>query len=148
MMNSAIRYQYPNVFVMQPLHNAQHIHSQCPSYVCHHPKPGQRSHNANIDDSQGQEGKCLPTTDLATSLQPEHRRQYSAHATARGQGRNGHVTSENLDLRLASPKVLGGSGDGQNPEQLFAMGYACTQTTLSTTYTHWFIDLIFLSPLV
>lgn len=53
--------------------------------------------------------------------------KYTAHATARGQGRNGTVTSDDdvgLELRLAMPKSLGGKGDGQNPEQLFAMGYA------------------------
>lgn len=59
--------------------------------------------------------------------------QYTAHATARGQGRNGQVKSDDdhgLDLRLAMPKSLGGKGDGQNPEMLFAMGYAgaCTYT--------------------
>lgn len=30
-----------------------------------------------------------------------------------------------LSLKLATPKRVGGKGDGQNPEQLFAMGYAC-----------------------
>ncbi|TFY54107.1 hypothetical protein EVJ58_g9053 [Rhodofomes roseus] len=53
--------------------------------------------------------------------------KYTAHATARGQGRNGQVKSDDdhgLDLRLAMPKSLGGKGDGQNPEMLFAMGYA------------------------
>ena len=54
--------------------------------------------------------------------------QYTATATAEGAGRNGHVKSHGpaaLDLKLATPKELGGNGDGQNPEQLFAMGYAC-----------------------
>ncbi|PCH36102.1 OsmC-like protein [Wolfiporia cocos MD-104 SS10] len=53
--------------------------------------------------------------------------KYTAQATARGQGRNGQVKSDDdfgLDLRLAMPKSLGGKGDGQNPEMLFAMGYA------------------------
>ncbi|CAL1706751.1 unnamed protein product [Somion occarium] len=53
--------------------------------------------------------------------------KYTAHATARGQGRNGEVESDDdsgLKLRLAMPRSLGGKGDGQNPEQLFAMGYA------------------------
>ncbi|OJA18671.1 hypothetical protein AZE42_08860 [Rhizopogon vesiculosus] len=52
--------------------------------------------------------------------------KYTAHAIAAGQGRNGEVKSVNEDfsLRLATPKALGGKGDGQNPEQLFAMGYA------------------------
>lgn len=46
---------------------------------------------------------------------------YTAHATATGAGRNGEVSSGGLDLKLASP---GSSRAGQNPEQLFAMGYA------------------------
>ena len=53
--------------------------------------------------------------------------QYTAHATASGQGRNGKVVSDDdcgTELRLAMPRSLGGKGDGQNPEQLFAMGYA------------------------
>ncbi|KZT22241.1 OsmC-like protein [Neolentinus lepideus HHB14362 ss-1] len=60
--------------------------------------------------------------------------KYTAHATARGQGRNGEVTSDDdagLKLRLAMPKSLGGKGDGQNPEQLLAMGYsACFLSAL------------------
>ena len=54
--------------------------------------------------------------------------QYTAHATASGQGRNGKVVSDDdcgIELRLAMPRSLGGKGDGQNPEQLFAMGYSC-----------------------
>ena len=46
---------------------------------------------------------------------------------AEGAGRNGTVKSFGdapLDLKLAMPKVAGGKGDGQNPEQLFAMGYS------------------------
>lgn len=50
--------------------------------------------------------------------------KYTAHATAKGQGRNGEVKSNGLELDLAMPKELGGTGKGQNPEQLFAMGYA------------------------
>ncbi|TFK53716.1 OsmC-like protein [Heliocybe sulcata] len=60
--------------------------------------------------------------------------KYTAHATARGQGRNGEVKSDDddgLTLRLAMPRSLGGKGDGQNPEQLFAMGYsACFLSAL------------------
>jgi Predicted redox protein, regulator of disulfide bond formation len=51
-------------------------------------------------------------------------RQYTAHAVAKGAGRNGEVESNGLALHLASPKELGGKGEGQNPEQLFAMGYS------------------------
>lgn len=50
---------------------------------------------------------------------------YVAHATATG-GRDGRaVSSDNkLDVALARPAELGGNGQGTNPEQLFAAGYA------------------------
>ncbi|MGA9658523.1 MAG: Ohr family peroxiredoxin, partial [Asticcacaulis sp.] len=49
---------------------------------------------------------------------------YTAHAHATG-GRAGKTASGNLDLQLSVPKEMGGpGGDGANPEQLFAMGYA------------------------
>ena len=49
---------------------------------------------------------------------------YTAVATANG--RDGRAVSSDgrIDLPLAFPKVLGGSGEGTNPEQLFAAGYA------------------------
>ena len=49
---------------------------------------------------------------------------YTACATATGAGWNGQVKSNGLEFNLALPPELGGSGKGQNPEQLFAMGYA------------------------
>src|SRR5215468_8845760 len=51
---------------------------------------------------------------------------YTAEALSTGDGRNGHVTSSDrrLDFDLAFPPEMGGSGDGTNPEQLFAAGYA------------------------
>jgi lipoyl-dependent peroxiredoxin len=51
---------------------------------------------------------------------------YTAEAVSTGDGRNGHVTSsdQRIDLDLAMPPELGGSGAGSNPEQLFAAGYA------------------------
>lgn len=51
---------------------------------------------------------------------------YSATAKATG-GREGSVsgTSPKLELKLSTPKELGGGGgDGTNPEQLFAAGYS------------------------
>ena len=51
---------------------------------------------------------------------------YRAHATATG-GREGRavVPEGNLDLKLTTPKALGGAGaPGTNPEQLFAAGYS------------------------
>jgi osmotically inducible protein OsmC len=51
---------------------------------------------------------------------------YTARATATGNGRNGHVRTDDgliaADLRL--PTEMGGSGGATNPEQLFAAGYA------------------------
>jgi len=52
--------------------------------------------------------------------------KYTTKATATG-GRDGHARSEDgaLDLRLSTPKELGGAGgEGANPEQLFAAGYS------------------------
>tara|TARA_R110000824_G_scaffold390760_7_gene587740 strand:- start:41880 stop:42302 length:423 start_codon:yes stop_codon:yes gene_type:complete len=51
---------------------------------------------------------------------------YTAHATATG-GRTGEAKSSDgqLSVKLVSPKELGGAGgEGTNPEQLFAAGYA------------------------
>ena len=51
---------------------------------------------------------------------------YTAEALATGAGRDGHgrTTDGALDVDLAVPQAMGGSGDGTNPEQLFAVGYA------------------------
>ena len=51
---------------------------------------------------------------------------YTAHATSTG-GREGTSKSDDgvLDLKLTTPKGLGGNGAvGTNPEQLFAAGYS------------------------
>lgn len=51
---------------------------------------------------------------------------YTAKATATG-GREGSAKTDDgrLDLKLSTPKGLGGDdGQGTNPEQLFAAGYA------------------------
>ncbi len=49
---------------------------------------------------------------------------YSTKAISKG-GREGRARVENaLALSMAFPKELGGSGDGHNPEQLFALGYS------------------------
>ncbi|MFI5776228.1 organic hydroperoxide resistance protein [Nocardia sp. NPDC051570] len=51
---------------------------------------------------------------------------YTAEALATGDGRNGHARSTDgkVDVTLATPKEMGGTGEGTNPEQLFAAGYA------------------------
>ncbi|GGZ21777.1 organic hydroperoxide resistance protein [Streptomyces poonensis] len=50
---------------------------------------------------------------------------YTAVATAT-HGRAGRAVSSDgkLDLQLAPPVEMGGNGEGTNPEQLFAAGYA------------------------
>ena len=61
---------------------------------------------------------------------------YTTEALSTGAGRNGSVTVPDggLEFDLASPRAMGGSGDGNNPEQLFAAGYAaCFHTALQLT---------------
>ncbi|MFJ8928193.1 MULTISPECIES: organic hydroperoxide resistance protein [unclassified Streptomyces] len=58
---------------------------------------------------------------------------YTATATAEN-GRDGRVSTSDgkLDLVVNPPKEQGGSGEGTNPEQLFAAGYsACFQGALA-----------------
>ncbi|MBO6868016.1 MAG: organic hydroperoxide resistance protein [Thalassococcus sp.] len=52
--------------------------------------------------------------------------KYWTEAHATGGGRNGLSKLKNgmLTVTMTSPKELGGSGAGHNPEELFAMGYA------------------------
>lgn len=53
--------------------------------------------------------------------------KYRTSATAVGGGRAGRAKSADgkLDMQLSVPEELGGGGgDGTNPEQLFAAGYA------------------------
>jgi lipoyl-dependent peroxiredoxin len=52
---------------------------------------------------------------------------YTAVATATDGGRNGHTRTDDgkVDVELSMPEAMGGpGGDGTNPEQLFAAGYA------------------------
>jgi lipoyl-dependent peroxiredoxin len=51
---------------------------------------------------------------------------YTAVAHATGDGRNGHIYTDDdlLDLDVRIPKEMGGPGGATNPEQLFASGYA------------------------
>ncbi|MCC3272489.1 organic hydroperoxide resistance protein [Arthrobacter zhangbolii] len=51
---------------------------------------------------------------------------YTAAATATGDGRNGEARTSDgkLEVNLSTPTEMGGSGEGTNPEQLFATGYA------------------------
>lgn len=51
---------------------------------------------------------------------------YAVTAHASGDGRNGHVQSDDgfVDADVRMPPELGGPGGATNPEQLFAAGYA------------------------
>ena len=62
---------------------------------------------------------------------------YTAVATATDKGRNGHVTTDDgrLEFDMSLPERMGGpGGDGTNPEQLFACGYAaCFANAMRST---------------
>jgi osmotically inducible protein OsmC len=67
---------------------------------------------------------------------------YTAKATAEG-GRDGKVTSSDgkLAVVVAPPAELGGTGEGTNPEQLFAAGYAaCFQSAMMTVARRLRVD--------
>jgi osmotically inducible protein OsmC len=56
---------------------------------------------------------------------------YTAVATSSGRDARAVTSDGRLDLKLAIPKEMGGTGEGTNPEQLFAAGYAaCFATTM------------------
>jgi len=68
---------------------------------------------------------------------------YTAEATVQG-GREGQARSsdEHLVVKLSTPVEMGGSGgEGTNPEQLFAVGYAaCFQSALATIGRRQHVD--------
>src|SRR4029077_2489935 len=60
---------------------------------------------------------------------------YTAKATVTGGRVAGHgkTTDGQLEVDLRLPKEMGGEGDGTNPEELFAVGYAaCFEGALGT----------------
>jgi osmotically inducible protein OsmC len=68
---------------------------------------------------------------------------YTAIAHASGGGRDGHVLSEDnrIDLDTRVPKEMGGTGEGTNPEQLFAAGYsACYLSAIHAIGRHLKLD--------
>lgn len=68
---------------------------------------------------------------------------YTAIAHANGGGRDGHVISEDnrIDLDTRPPKEMGGNGEGTNPEQLFAAGYAaCFLSAIHGAGRHLKVD--------
>lgn len=68
---------------------------------------------------------------------------YSTTAHASGDGRNGHVHSDDshVDADVRMPPELGGPGGATNPEQLFAAGYAaCFHSALRLTASEFDVD--------
>jgi Ohr subfamily peroxiredoxin len=56
-----------------------------------------------------------------------------AHVTGGRSNGRGRTSDGQLDLTLRPPVELGGSGNGTNPEQLLAIGWAaCFEATLAT----------------
>jgi osmotically inducible protein OsmC len=56
---------------------------------------------------------------------------YTAVATSSGRDARAVSSDGRLDLDLALPKEMGGNGEGTNPEQLLAAGWAaCFSTTM------------------
>jgi len=69
---------------------------------------------------------------------------YTARAHVTGGRDQGHgVTSDGmLDVHLRTPVEMGGEGDGTNPEQLFAVGYAaCFEGALGVVGRRERVDL-------
>jgi lipoyl-dependent peroxiredoxin len=64
--------------------------------------------------------------------------KYTAKATATG-GRDGQAKTEDgaFSVKLGVPKEMGGNGQGNNPEQLFAAGYsACFLGAMKAVASH------------
>lgn len=56
---------------------------------------------------------------------------YTGVATSSGRDVRAVSSDGRLDVQLALPREMGGTGDGVNPEQLFAAGWAaCFSTTM------------------
>ncbi|MER7247269.1 Ohr family peroxiredoxin [Kribbella sp. NPDC000426] len=66
---------------------------------------------------------------------------YTAVATSSGRESRAVTADGQLDIQLAFPKEMGGTGDGINPEQLFAAGWsACFSTVLGLIAKDWDLD--------
>ncbi len=71
---------------------------------------------------------------------------YTAIATSTGRDGRAYSSDGRLDVGLALQKELGGTGDGTNPEQLFAAGYAaCFATSMQLVARRKHLDVTGLS---
>jgi osmotically inducible protein OsmC len=69
---------------------------------------------------------------------------YTARAHVTGGRANGHgrTSDGQLEVDLRLPTEMGGQGDGTNPEELFAVGYAaCFEGALGTVARRKKVDL-------
>ncbi|MEU3496939.1 organic hydroperoxide resistance protein [Kitasatospora cineracea] len=67
---------------------------------------------------------------------------YTAAATANGREGRAVTSDGRLDLKLSPPPALGGDGEGTNPEQLFAAGYAaCFASALGVVSRQQKVDV-------
>ena len=69
---------------------------------------------------------------------------YTAHAHVTGGRVEGHGKTDDglLEVDLRRPKEMGGEGDGTNPEQLFAVGYAaCFEGALGAVARRQKVDV-------
>jgi lipoyl-dependent peroxiredoxin len=69
-------------------------------------------------------------------------RLYTAIATSAGRDARAVSSDGRLDVTLAMPTELGGDGEGTNPEQLFAAGYAaCFASAMRLVASHQKLDV-------
>ena len=67
---------------------------------------------------------------------------YTAVATSVGRDGRSFTDDGQLDLNLAFPPALGGTGEGTNPEQLFAAGYsACFASAMQLVAKRMGVDV-------
>lgn len=68
---------------------------------------------------------------LAALIVDDMNPTYTGIATSSGRDARAVSSDGRLDVELAFPKEMGGTGDGTNPEQLLAAGWAaCFATTM------------------
>jgi lipoyl-dependent peroxiredoxin len=68
---------------------------------------------------------------------------YTAEAHVEGGRAHGHgrTSDGNLEVDLRTPKEMGGEGDGTNPEELFAVGFAsCFESALGVVARRQKVD--------
>lgn len=88
------------------------------------------THEGSAGRTHGDPPPAAPTAEVAPA-----RVLYTAQATVMGGREQGHGRTNDgaLDVQLRVPKEMGGTDDGTNPEQLFAVGYAaCFESAVRT----------------